>query len=244
MHVASLMQRQWRNRILGGLPPGEMRQVGRHARQVELSRKHILFASGQRIDQICFPETCVVSLTVELPEGRDVDGAAIGYEGAVGIGGTLAKDFSFTNQTVQVAGAATMISREGILELQEACPVFADRLASYRDVFAAYVLQSLACALAHGAHERLARLLLQLQDRTSSANVALTHDALSAIVGTSRPTMSLLVRSFENANLINTRRGGITVVDRDGLERNACSCYRVTSDLFGKLGGDAPETKE
>jgi len=234
------MHTHWRNRILGGLPAGEARRVSRYARQLDLSRKQVLFASGERIDQICFPETCVVSLTVELPEGRDVDGAAIGYEGAVGIGGTLAKDLSFTNQTVQVAGAATMIPREGILELQDACPVFADRLASFRDVFAAYVLQSLACALAHGAHERLARLLLQLQDRTSSANVALTHDALSAIVGTSRPTMSLLVRSFETANLISTRRGGITVVDRDGLERNACSCYRVTSDLFGKIG--SPET--
>jgi CRP-like cAMP-binding protein len=133
-----------------------------------------------------------------------------------------------------------MISREGILELQGTCPVFADRLAAYRDVFAAYVLQSLACALAHGAHERLARLLLQLQDRTSSANIALTHDALAAIVGTSRPTMSLLVRSFETANLVNTRRGGVTVVDRDGLERNACSCYRVTSDLFDKVGSAAP----
>lgn len=230
------MQTQWRNRILGGLPVGEVRRVAQHARQVDLPRRHVLFASGQRIDQICFPETCVVSLTVELPEGRDVDGAAIGYEGAVGIGGTLARDLSFTNQTVQVAGSATMIPREGIIDLEGACPVFADRLASFRDVFAAYVLQSLACALAHGAHERLARLLLQLQDRTSSASVALTHDALSAIVGTSRPTMSLLVRSFEIASLISTRRGGITVVDRDGLERNACSCYRVTSDLFRKVG--------
>jgi hypothetical protein len=40
---------------------------------------------------------------------------------------------------------------------------------------------------------------------------------------------------LQQAGLIHYRRGHITVVDRDGLERRTCECYEVVRKEYARL---------
>ncbi|MBE3111900.1 MAG: winged helix-turn-helix domain-containing protein, partial [Acidobacteria bacterium] len=51
---------------------------------------------------------------------------------------------------------------------------------------------------------------------------------LARILGVSRATVSEAVNAFERRGLLERLRGLIRIRDRDGLERSACRCYRIT----------------
>ena len=79
----------------------------------------------------------------------------------------------------------------------------------------------------HNAEARLARWLLQTQDRIGSPVLALTQEFLSQMLGIRRTTVTLIARSLQTAGLIKYSRGRINILDREGLEEAACECYRI-----------------
>ena len=54
-----------------------------------------------------------------------------------------------------------------------------------------------------------------------SVQVALTHDQLAALVGTSRETATKVLGEFADRGLIRRGRGRITLLDIDGLAAEA-----------------------
>ena len=42
-----------------------------------------------------------------------------------------------------------------------------------------------------------------------------------------RPTVTLIAQGLQNAGLISYRRGRIEILDRQGLERQACECLNA-----------------
>ena len=225
-----------RNLVLAGLPSQELQVLSRHLQWQELERNRRLFGPGERIDYIYLPETCVVSLVIELPDGREVDGATIGYEGAVGVGGCFAHEHSYPRQMVQIQGGAHAIRQNLFMGLFESCPTLARRVSSFRDAFSAQMLQSIACNALHTLEERFARALLEINDRSASDEIALTHEQLAVTIGASRPSITLLVRSFEGAGLVRSRRGGLIIRDRAGLEQVACACHAMTCEVLERAG--------
>ena len=47
-----------------------------------------------------------------------------------------------------------------------------------------------------------------------------------------RPSVSLVAQSLRAAGLMRYQRGSITILDRDGLEKVACPCYRIIGDNY------------
>jgi CRP-like cAMP-binding protein len=225
-----------RNLVISRLPASERALVAPALEAIELGRDDVLFAAGAKMDRVYFPATCVVALVVELPDGRSIECGTVGYEGVAGVGGVLAGELSFALQRVQVAGAAHSMRRKAFLKAQETCPRLRTLVSTYHDAFVAQLLQSTACLAAHRAEERLARWLLELVDRTDDPELTLTHDVLALMVGASRPTVTLLLGSFEEARLIRARRGRIAIIDRPGLERVSCACYEQTREVYKRVG--------
>ena len=87
--------------------------------------------------------------------------------------------------------------------------------------------QIAACNTLHSAEARLARWLLQTQDRIRSEAIPLTQEFLSQMLGVRRTTVTLVARAFQKAGLIRYSRGHIVVLDRQGLEEAACECYQI-----------------
>jgi hypothetical protein len=53
--------------------------------------------------------------------------------------------------------------------------------------------------------------------------------------GVRRGTVSVAANRFEAAKLIHTARGQIQIIDREGLKKEACSCYEVITRHVDRL---------
>jgi Mn-dependent DtxR family transcriptional regulator len=60
----------------------------------------------------------------------------------------------------------------------------------------------------------------------------LTQEFAAMMLGTSRPAVTVVAGTLQNAGLIKYHRGHVTVVDREDLEAASCECYRTATDLL------------
>ena len=82
-----------------------------------------------------------------------------------------------------------------------------------------------ALGLANSAAERLAQLLLAWCDETGSPSasgmripVTMTHEDISQMIGTSRETVTRLLKSFREKKIITMRRSSMTLHKKSDLE--------------------------
>src|SRR5262245_5092770 len=104
-----------------------------------------------------------------------------------------------------------------------------DIITKYTEVLWVEAQQIAACNAVHDAEARLARWLLQTQDRIQpeTTRIDLTQEFLSQMLGIRRTTVTLVARALQTAGLIRCRRGRIEIIDRPGLEEAACECYGI-----------------
>jgi hypothetical protein len=65
-----------------------------------------------------------------------------------------------------------------------------------------------------------------IDDRLQTAELHITQDLLSRLLGTRRATVTQAANQ-QDAKLIESLRGRIRILDRKGLENVACSCYAI-----------------
>ena len=202
---------------------------------IALERDQVLFQVDEPISHVYFPHEGVVSLQVHGADGAVVEAATIGNEGMVGLGGLLANDVSYTRQLVQLPGPAARVARDAFLAAVNRSATLRGFLASHADAFAAQVLQTSACNAQHSTEERMARWLLMAFDRCGTDRINLTHDDLAVAFGVRRPTVTLIVRSLQAAQILDTTRGTIAVIDRPGLEQISCDCYQAIKKNYERV---------
>jgi CRP/FNR family transcriptional regulator len=79
--------------------------------------------------------------------------------------------------------------------------------------------------LAHSAAEKLANLLLtwctrhgKPSDNGIRVQMLMTHEDISQLIGTSRETVTRLLRDFREKKIVSIRGSALTVHDREALE--------------------------
>ncbi|MHB1104466.1 MAG: Crp/Fnr family transcriptional regulator [Devosia sp.] len=87
------------------------------------------------------------------------------------------------------------------------------------------LMESVACNKLHSAEQRVARWLLQTQDRVAGGSFQLTQQTLSEVLGVRRATVSDVWSEFQESGILDYSRGTVTVADRRALEGRACECY-------------------
>nr|MBA3478093.1 winged helix-turn-helix domain-containing protein [Lautropia sp.] len=94
------------------------------------------------------------------------------------------------------------------------------------------------CERLHSIEQRLVRWLLLADDRRTGSELALTQESLAHLLGVRREGVAIAAKRLQEAFLIDYRRGRIQIVDRIGLEANACSCYREIRAEYQRLTRD------
>src|SRR5262249_8006855 len=69
--------------------------------------------------------------------------------------------------------------------------------------------------------QRLARLLLLVEERLETDEIRLTHEQLATMLSVRRAGITVALQHFETYGLINRERGVITILDRAGLHAAA-----------------------
>jgi CRP-like cAMP-binding protein len=196
-------------------------------KEVTLHARDVLYETQDDIQQVHFPHRGMISILVVTDDGEAIETAAIGPEGAVGAIAGLGMRRAFGRAVVQIAGSAARIS---VAQLQLAArnsDRIRDMILRSNEAMTMQAQQTAACGALHGVEARLARWLLQAQDRSGSGAIQLIQEFLAQVLGVQRTTINLAVRTLQDAGLIRYRRGQIEILDRDGLMNQSCSCYGI-----------------
>ena len=202
---------------------------------VKLGQGDVLFEKGEELDRVYFPHTLVASMLVVAGNGDSVDVGTVGCEGLLGPYVPNSRHTSITRQIVQVAGTATVVTRDDWFHLLASEPDVHAVVGTYRDAFMTQVIQSVACNALHTSEERFARWLLMMDDRAPGEEIALTHEVIGKMLGVRRPTVTLIAGAFQRAGFIATTRGRIQTADRLGLKSVTCECYAIIKASYDAL---------
>jgi CRP-like cAMP-binding protein len=128
---------------------------------------------------------------------------------------------------VQIPGSAAKMSRVAFTRAMESMPAFRNLMSAYIQAFLEQVMVSVACNGAHSLKQRLARWLLMMRDRGDDDVLSISQDLLAEMLGVQRPTITNAARELDSAGLIARGRRQVTILDRHGLTKASCECYRL-----------------
>src|SRR3954470_7783668 len=117
------------------------------------------------------------------------------------------------------------LSAAQLLKALDASAAFNKLLLHYAHTFMA---QSTQTALANGCHkieERLARWLLMADDCVDGHEIPLTQEFIGVMLGTARPGVTIAMQELERRGWITHRRGVVSIIDREGLEKGSGGAY-------------------
>ena len=113
---------------------------------------------------------------------------------------------------------------------------FRDVLTEYSHALLIASMRTAACNGLHGLQERCARWILMTLDRVDAERFAVTKEFLAQLLGTNRPTVSVLVSVLEKAGMLNVKGRWVTVADRNRLKEAACECYDIIRRNYEAVG--------
>ena len=222
------------NHLLAALPADDYARLAPLLEDVSLKLKQIIHRSGDPVRHVYFPGNGFCSVLMTLEDGRMVEVATIGREGMVGVSAVLCGEAPELSITM-VQAATTVCYRITTDEFRNEMNrrgAFSVLLAKYAHAYFGFVMQSTACNAVHSTEQRLARWLLTAQDRVDQNQFPLTQEFVAMMLGTTRPTVTIVAGTLQRAGLITYRHGHLTILDREGLENASCECYRVAAGLL------------
>jgi CRP-like cAMP-binding protein len=221
------------NWLVASLEAEDFAVLEPHLELVELSRGQVLYEPGDPLRYAYFPHYAVVSLVNMMEDGGTVEVALFGRGGV--LGRPLVTREAFGRYIVQITGTASRIAADRLDEVRTARPNLRRLLQRYGEVLLAQTFQILSCNAVHPVEARCCRWILMAQDRADQEVLPLTHEFLAEMLGVQRSTVSVVTRTLQTAGLIRQSRGGITVIDRAGLEETTCECYGKIRRLYQRL---------
>ena len=224
------------NRILLTLPEAEYRTLRPLLSFVHLPHHVSLHEPGERIEFAYFPNRGLVSLVVAMKEGKTVEVGVVGNEGLVGTPAVVGLNRSPHRAVVQIEGDGFRVRTDALQSILPSTPQLQFKASRHAVIQGLQAAQSAACNRLHGIERRLARWLLIMQDRVDEALLRITHDFLSTMLGTDRPSVSLAAGILQRKGAIEYARGSVKVLNRARLEECACECYGIIQQFNGPLG--------
>lgn len=221
-----------KNFILDSLPTTDYEWLQPRLKHVKLQQGTVLHSAKAAIADAYFPTTCLLSWTNSTEMGETVEIGMTGCEGVSGISLLFNENLSPWRTEVQLAGDALKLSAEDFLMALERSTVLRQRVAAFAYLKLVQLNQSALCNRFHSAEERLCRWLLSAQDHTQMIEFPLTQEILAEMIGTGRPTVSLVTGVLQSAGLVRANRGTITILNREGMEDAACECYRIVGEAL------------
>ena len=223
------------NRLLAALEPDDFARLEPHIETVELKRGQVLYEAGDVIRHVYFPHDAMVSLVNVMEDGGSVEVGLFGREGVLGLLGALVTREAFGRYIVQMSGTASRISFERLDEVRNASPNLRHLIMHYGEALLAQTFQTVSCNAVHVVEARCCRWILSMHDRADQDTLPLTHEFLAEMLGVQRSSVSVVTRTLQTAGLVQQSRGGITVIDRAGLEETACECYAKVRRIYQRL---------
>jgi CRP-like cAMP-binding protein len=236
------------NRLLRALrvnDPLAEAQLRAGLESVDLGLHASVMGPDRPIAHVYFPETGVLSQVQQMRDGSAVEVSLVGNEGLAGLAVYLG-GVSFPME-VACSAAGTFLRMRSADFLAEVArnPPLLTILHGYTQAVLEMRAQAIGCDRFHAVEARVARWLLEMDDRVPEDAFEMTHESLALMVGVRRQTVSEVASELCRRGLIVSGRGYVEIVDRAGLESASCECYEFIRDEFARLvGPPVPRERE
>ena len=224
------------NRLLAALAPRDKALVQPYLVPRIVGRMEVLFEPGDDVNTTYFPcRGTMGSLLIVSKEGREVEAASIGREGAIGGIVSAGHKPAFGRAVAQIAGPVFSIDTGRLEDAKSRSAAFHDLFSRYADALLAQMMQSVACNALHSIEARCCRWLLATHDRAGDGVILLTQEALSEMLGVRRTTVSRVAKELQARGIIRYGRGQLEILDRAAMQKTACECYAAVENHFARL---------
>jgi CRP-like cAMP-binding protein len=223
------------NTILRDLPEEEFGAVAARLRVREIEVRDSAYAANEPVTEIFFPLTAVFSMVALADDGEVIsEVGTVGREGMVGLPLFLGVSSSPLSVFCQIPGRTAVMTARDLRAALAGDGALHRRLNTFVQATMVMLAQNVVCLTAHLAEARAARWLLMTHDRVVEDEFPLTQEFLGQMLGVRRSTVSEIAGKLQANGLIRYSRGRLTILDRPGLEAQACSCYAVVRQEFAR----------
>lgn len=239
------IEQSWQeNRLLASLAERDRSRLIPQLDVLTLFAKETVHESGDDMNYVYFPLDCIIVLTSSVDEKATVEVGLIGSEGMVGATILMGAKQSTNQALILVEGKALRLPAAVLKKEAKRSTRMRELMLTYANALLAQSAQLAACHRYHTPTERLARLLLMIQDRLKTAELRVTQDLLARLLGTRRATVTQAANQLEDSGLIQSVRGKIIFLDRKGIEKRSCSCYDTIAAQYSRAASasHAPPT--
>ena len=218
------------NRLLASLPAKEYQRLLLELEPVSLAFAQIIYAPGDTIRHVYFPNDSIVSLLAAEDHHASLEVGMIGNEGMTGISVFMGVSKSRTLALVQGAGAAVRMKAATLRQESAHVGSFHRLLHRYTHSLLTQMSLSSACNRFHTLNSRLARWLLMTHDRIGTDEFRLTQEFMSNMLGVRREGVNKVAGELQRDKLISYSRGHMAILNRPALEKVSCTCYRIIKE--------------
>src|SRR5712672_2642145 len=229
MHTPNL-GRPLDNKLLSTLPRDQFDLLAPHLTTVSLPQGEMLVGAVEEFDHVYFPHSGMLSLLAVLRDGKAIETATVGREGAVGAMAGLGLYKSLVRVVVQMPIACSRIAAPHFRNAVAASDPLRNLCVRYNEVLLSQARVTAACNALHSIEARFCRWLLQSADRAASDTVPLTQEFLAEMLGVRRTSVTEVASKVQASGAIAYSRGVIKILDRAALIRMSCECYETLVD--------------
>jgi CRP-like cAMP-binding protein len=231
------------NHFLDGLSPRDFQALQPHLRKTVLVQNQSLAKAWSPVVRSILPVNAIVSVVLEMRDGRQVETRTIGCESGFGLLHVLGSSMSFETVNTQVGGDAYVIDQREFAAWARESPTMMESIVRHGQATIVQSAQAVACNALHDVKQRLARWLLMTHDRVRDDELPLTQQHLAVMLAVQRTTVTAAASELQREGGIAYRRGRITVVDRGVLLKRSCECYGTLENGVKKLFA-SPRTEQ
>ena len=220
----------FRNCLLSKLSLELLERLRPRLQPVALDVRQVIYEPNVPIRYAYFPEQGMISVVSVMEDGNSIEVGTIGREGMAGAMLLLGSDSMPYQFFVQAPGHAERLEASVLVDEAERSRELRQLILRYQLAFHTQTMQGVACNGLHTVQRRCCRWLLMARDRADSDDLQLTHEFLGLMLGVRRASVTDVLRPLQDAGLVRSSHGTITILNREALERGACECYRVIAD--------------
>lgn len=229
------------NAVLQRLPAHERQRLQAELEPVQLHDAQVLCEAGARQQHVYFPDSATLSLMSFTRTGDTCELMAIDREGFAGPDVALGAEHSLHRLMVQRGGQAWRLRTSSLRQALADSPALRQQLLAQLQLQLLHLAQGVVCHTHHSITERLCCWLLGNAPQQTPGQIDLTHEAVASLLGVRRESVTQAAGRLQGLGLLSTRRGQLTVHDREGLRAHACECHDKLAQARQRLLGQGDE---
>jgi CRP-like cAMP-binding protein len=233
------------NLLLSAMEPDDLGLLSSHLTPVKLSPRQSLCVADQPIEHVYFLEDGIASIVSNLPETGPTEIGIFGREGMSGTAILLGSDRSPHETYMQVDGTSALrIETERLRTAAGQSRSLQSLLLRFVQSQLVQTSHSAVSNAHHRIEARLARWLLMCHDRIDGDDIAITHEFMSMMIAAQRTGVTITLHMLEGAGMIRSKRGRVTIIDRERLEDLAGDAYGKPEAEYRRLIGPIGRTAD